>query len=400
MYLPSDDVLKKYSDLLIKFALGGGAGIKKGEVVVITVPESAKAMVRFLRRSVLEAGGHTIFMNQFDTVGARDFYELANDEQLTFFPDKFYRGIVDQADHIVRILSEADKYELQGIDSQKLMMHSKAMKPYQDWRFEKEGKGKMTWTLASYGTEHEAKDAGMSHEEYWNQIIKACYLDMDDPIAKWKEIFHEQERLKKTLNDMKIEKVHVESENVDLWVQLGATRQWLGGSGRNIPSFEVFTSPDWRGTNGRIKFNVPLFRYGNKVSDIDVTFKDGEVVSASASENEQLLKDMLSVANANKIGEFSLTDKRMSRIDRFMGQTLYDENYGGEYGNTHVAFGMAYKDAYVGEVANTSKEKWDEMGFNDSAVHTDVFSIEDRTVTAVLSDGSQKVIYEKGQFTV
>ncbi len=400
MYIPSDDVLKKYSDLLIKFALGGGEGIKKGEVVVIAVPESAKAMVRFLRRAVLEAGGHAIFMNYFDDVGAREFYELASEEQLTFFADKYYRGIVDQADHTMRILSEADKYELQGVDSKKLMTHSKAMKPYQDWRFEKEGERKLTWTLASYGTELEAKDAGMSHEEYWSQIIKACYLDLDDPIAKWKEIFHEQERLKKTLNDMKIEKVHVKSENVDLWVQLGSTRQWLGGSGRNIPSFEVFTSPDWRGTNGRIKFNVPLFRYGNKVSDIDVTFKDGEVVSASAYENEQLLKDMISVVNANKIGEFSLTDKRMSRIDRFMGQTLYDENYGGEYGNTHVAFGMAYKDAYVGKVASTPKEKWDEMGFNDSAVHTDVFSIEDRTVTAVLPDGSEKVIYEKGQFTV
>lgn len=400
MYCPTDDVLKKYADLLIKFALGSGEGIKNGEVVVITIPESAKAFVRFLRRSVLEAGGHSLFLNHFDDVGAREFYELATDEQLTFFADKYYRGIVDQADHTVRILSEADKFELQGVDSQKLMMHSRAMKPYMDWRFEKEGRGKLTWTLASFATEHEANDAGMSLEEYWGQIITACYLDLDDPIGRWKEIFSEQERLKKTLDAMKIEKLHIESAQVDLWVQLGATRKWLGGSGRNIPSFEVFTSPDWRGTNGRIKFNAPLYRYGNKISDIDVTFKDGEVVSASASGNEQLLKDMLAVPHANKLGEFSLTDKRMSRIDRFMGQTLYDENYGGEYGNTHVAFGMAYKDAYVGEVATTSKEQWEEMGFNDSAVHTDVFSTENRTVTALLPDRSEKVIYKNGEFVV
>jgi aminopeptidase len=400
MYIPNDKILTNYADLLIKFALGGGTGIKKGEVVVISVPESAKPFVRFLRRSVLEAGGNAIFLNIFDDVGMREFYEIASDEQLDFFADKYYRGIVDQADHIVRILSESDKYELKGVDSQKLMRHGKAMKPYQDWRFEKEGQGEMTWTLASYGTEHEAQDAGMTIEEYWGQIIKSCYLDLDDPIGRWKEIFAEQERLKKTLNDMKIEKLHVKSENVDLWVKLGANRQWLGGSGRNIPSFEVFTSPDWRGTEGRIKFNVPLYRYGNRVSDIDVTFKNGEVVSSSATENEQLLKDMLAVLNANKLGEFSLTDKRMSRIDRFMGQTLYDENFGGEYGNTHVAFGMAYKDAYIGDVSSTSKEQWDEMGFNDSSVHTDVFSIENRVVTAYLSDGSERVIYQDGMFCV
>lgn len=400
MFQPSDGILKRYADLLVKFALGGGEGIKKGEVVVITIPELAKPFVRFLRKSVLEAGGHPLFLYQFDEIAAREFYELASEEQLTFFPDKYYRGIVDQADHVMRILSEADKYELSGVDSQKLMKHNKAMKPYMDWRFEKEGQGKMTWTLASYATEHEAQDVGMSLEEYWNQIIKACYLDLDDPITRWKEIFAEQERVKKTLNDMKIEKVHVEGEHVDLWIRLGATRQWLGGSGRNIPSFEVFTSPDWRGTEGRIKFDAPLFRYGNKVSDIDVTFKDGVVVSASASENEQLLKDMLAVPNANKLGEFSLTDKRMSRIDRFMGQTLYDENFGGEFGNTHVAFGMAYKDAYLGGVATTSKEEWEEMGFNDSAVHTDVFSTEDRRVTAYLPDGSTKIIYKEGMFVI
>jgi len=400
MYIPSDAILKNYADLLIKFALGGGTGIKKSEVVMISIPESAKPFVRFLRRSVLEAGGNVIFLNSFDDVGAREFFEIASEEQLNFFADKYYRGIVDQANHIVRILSESNKYELQGVDSQKLMKTSRAMKPYQDWRFEKEGQGKMTWTLASYGTEHEARDAGMSIEEYWGQIIKSCYLDLDDPIGIWKEIFAEQERLKKTLNDMKIEKLHIESENVDLWVKLGATRLWLGGSGRNIPSFEVFTSPDWRGTNGRIKFNAPLFRYGNKVTDIDVTFRDGVVTEARASENEQLLKDMLAVLNADKLGEFSLTDKRMSRIDRFMGQTLYDENFGGEFGNTHVAFGMAYKDAFVGDVAATSKEQWDEMGFNDSAVHTDVFSTEDRVVTAVLGDGSEKVIYRDGMFCV
>lgn len=61
---------------------------------------------------------------------------------------------------------------------------------------------------------------------------------------------------------------------------------------------------------------------------------------------------------------------------------------------------MAYKDAFTGDIATTSKEEWEERGYNDSVVHTDIMSTTDRTVTATLEDGSLKVIYEKGQFVV
>ncbi|MDQ3099691.1 MAG: aminopeptidase [bacterium] len=400
MYKPNDLILQKYADLLVKFALGGGTGIKQGETVFMTIPESAKDFIAPLRRSVLSSGGHPIFNYLPDGVNPGEFYELASEEQLSFFPDRMYRGIVDQSDHTLRMLSEFDKYELKGVDSKKLMTQSKAMKPYTDWRFEKENQGKLTWVLASYGTEAMAKDVGMTLEEYWEQIIKACYLDLDDPIGRWKEIFSEQERLKKILNDLKIEKLHVEGAHTDLWVQLGATRKWLGGSGRNIPSFELFVSPDWRGTNGYIYFNQPLYRFGNRIRDIKLVFKEGVIIESSASENEQLLKDMIAVANADKIGEYSLTDSRMSRITKLMGETLFDENFGGEQGNTHLAVGMAYKDSYVGEMSLVTPEQWNELGFNDSAIHTDIISTEKRTVTAYLLDGSTKVIYDNGQFLV
>ena len=62
----------------------------------------------------------------------------------------------------------------------------------------------------------------------------------------------------------------------------------------------------------------------------------------SATENEALLKEVISIPNANKVGEFSLTDSRLSHITKLMGETLYDENVGGEFGNTHIALGSAY----------------------------------------------------------
>ncbi|PJA39858.1 aminopeptidase, partial [candidate division WWE3 bacterium CG_4_9_14_3_um_filter_39_7] len=237
-------------------------------------------------------------------------------------------------------------------------------------------------------------------KEYWQQIIDACFLNDDDPISTWKKVFTEIEYIRSTLSNMPITSLHISGEDVDLTVSMGKNRKWLGGGGRNIPSFEVFTSPDWRGTNGTIRFNQPLYRYGNLIKDISLEFKDGLVTNATASENEKLLKDMIQVENANKIGEFSLTDKRHSKITKFMGETLFDENMGGEFGNTHIALGMAYKDTHTNDPSTIADDIWEELGFNDSAVHTDIVSTTNRVVEATLTDGSQKIIYENGMFTL
>ena len=89
---------------------------------------------------------------------------------------------------------------------------------------------------------------------------------------------------------------------------------------------------------------------------------------------------MIATEGADRIGEFSLTDRRFSRITRFMAQTLYDENVGGECGNTHIALGRAYQDAYDGDPGTLKAEDWERLGFNNSSVHTDVVSTTRRTV--------------------
>ena len=110
---------------------------------------------------------------------------------------------------------------------------------------------------------------------------------------------------------------------------------------------------------------------------------------------------MIAQENADKVGEFSLTDKRHSRITKFMATTLYDENMGGTFGNTHIALGNAYKDTFTGDMATVSEEQWAAMGYNSCPkVHTDIISTSDRTVTARLRNGSERVIYKDGQFTL
>ena len=103
-------------------------------------------------------------------------------------------------------------------------------------------------------------------------------------------------------------------------------------------------------------------------------------------------------AGANRVGEFSLTDKRFSKITTFMANTLFDENYGGRYGNCHLAVGSSYSDTYDGDPASLTRAKKQQLGFNDSALHWDLVNTEKKTVTAHLTSGKKIVIYEDGMF--
>jgi aminopeptidase len=186
---------------------------------------------------------------------------------------------------------------------------------------------------------------------------------------------------------------------MDLKIFPGRQRKWIGLSGHNIPSFEIFTSPDWRGTEGVYYSNLPSYHTGNYVDGIRLEFKKGSAVKIQAKKGEPFVKKMLGLDKfANKVGEFSLTDRRFSRIDRFMAETLYDENFGGKYGNCHIALGSSYSDAYDGNPARLTKARKKALGFNDSALHWDLVNTEKKRVTAVLKQGRTVTIYENGLF--
>lgn len=401
-YEVPNECIERYADLLINYALGGGEGIKRGDVVQVIAPESAKPLYVELCRAVWRSGGTVIDSYHPDDDErvnlSRDFYELASGDQLAFFPEPYYRGLVEQMDHSVMVRSVADPHALRTVDPAKLMTHQRSRGRLIDWLTDKESEGRFTWTIALYGTAAMAAEAQTSLEEYWEQIVSACFLDHPDPKASWREINAEIKRNVDALDGFPIERLHVRGEDVDLWVALGEKRRWAGGGGRNVPSFEVFTSPDWRGTEGRIRFSEPLYRYGSLITGIELQFHEGIVSRASAAENEPLLLEMLSAKNANRVGEFSLTDARLSRITRFMADTLYDENVGGRFGNTHLAVGRALRHCYDGDPKDVAPEEWERLGFNDSVVHTDMVSTTDREVIAVLRDGSERTIYAGGRF--
>ncbi|CAN5309348.1 aminopeptidase [soil metagenome] len=397
-YVPNQKIIQKYAELLVKFALNSGKGVQPGEVVQCNVPDVAKPLALALQNVILQCGAHPM-IRLMPTGFDRDFYQNANDDQLTFFPSPFLKARTELIDHNISIIADVFPNDLKDVPPEKIMKALSSKGEYINWLDKKENQGKFTWTIGLWGTQAKADEVGLTLKEYWAQIIDACYLDKKDPVKEWTDIHNSQEFIKKTLNDMEIQWLHVQGEDADLHIQLGSDRIWNGGSGRNIPSFEIFTSPNWRGTHGWIRFNQPLYRYGQVIKNVRLELVDGLVTKAEATVGQTLLSEMLKTVNANKLGEYSLTDRRMSRITHVMAETLFDENISGPFGNTHLAIGRSYHDCFRGNPAEIEAEEWAERGFNHSAEHTDIISTTDRTVTATLKSGEKKVIYQDGQFT-
>ncbi|MBU1902969.1 MAG: aminopeptidase [Proteobacteria bacterium] len=391
--------LDKYADVLLwglKTARNGR--FKRGDVVLVQFDLLAVHLAEILQGKLLDMGMNPVMRSGLSPVMEHNFYKKANNRQLVFrgsWQDDLYENINGR----IYLHSPASLTHLSDIDPKRIGKVAVAMKPLRDIMRKREEQGDLGWTLCMMPTEELAKKAGLSLKRYTNQIVKACYLNKPDPVGAWKDVYKDAVAIKRWMNSMKVEYYHIESERIDLRITPGDTRKWVGISGHNIPSFELFISPDWRGTEGTYFANQPSFRSGNLVEGVRLTFKRGLVSKATAKKGDAFTNKQLSMdKGARRIGEFSLTDKRFSKINRFMASTLYDENYGGRYGNCHLAVGSSYTDTYDGDPATLTKEMKAKLGFNDSALHWDLVNTEKKTVTAHLRSGEQVVVYENGMF--
>jgi aminopeptidase len=326
------------------------------------------------------------------------FYGKSGEEQLTAIPagDKEFIGGLNG---LISLIAPASLTHLQAVDSRRIGKAAVARKFMRDIMEKREQSGDFGWTLCVYPTPALAEAAGLSMDEFKAQVVKACYLDDDNPPARWNEIFDEAQKVKAWLNAMDIEHLRIRSEDTDLIVTPGEQRRWLGVSGHNIPSFEIFLSPDWRGTEGVYYADQPSFRSGNFVEGVRLTFEKGVAVKTEAKTGGDFVAKQLTLdEGANRLGEFSLTDRRFSKINAFMANTLFDENFGGPQGNCHVAVGASYADTFSGDQSTLDDALKKDLGFNDSALHWDLVNTQQKTVTATLKGGAETVIYKDGEF--
>jgi aminopeptidase len=396
----TDRQLDNYAEVLlwgIKTARDGQ--YKKNDIILVRYDLAALKLAEILQNKILEQGMHPLLRLSATSTMELTFYALANPAQLVFQAPGD-RELCEHLNGSIYLHAPESLTHLSVIDPRKIGKAAVARKPLRDILTRREEKGLFGWTLCSLPTPAQAQHAGLSLKDYTSQITKACYLHTAHPVREWETILKKAAAIKKWLNSMQVAAYHVESDRIDLMLTPGQQRRWVGVSGHNIPSFELFLSPDWRGTQGVYYANQPSFHNGNYVEGVRLEFKKGAAIKMQARKGANFVKKQLAMdTGANKVGEFSLTDTRFSKIDRFMANTLYDENYGGRYGNCHLAVGSSYTDTYAGNPARLTREIKAQLGFNDSALHWDLINTEQKTVTAHLKSGKKLVIYEKGKFT-
>ncbi len=395
----TDIQFDKYADVLLWGLRTSRTGkYRKNDIVLIRYDPAAVRLAEFIQVKILDMRMHPVLRMGLTSSMERHFYEKANNNQLVFHPPG-EKELFENLNGSLYLHAPESLTHLSKIDPRKIAKSAVSRKPLRDILDKREELGAFGWTLCMLPTPELAKQAGLSMRQYTNQIIKACYLDRDNPVEGWKTMYKGAMAVKKWMNSMEVKYYHIESEKIDLRITPGRQRKWIGISGHNIPSFEIFLSPDWRGTEGVYFANLASFRSGNYVEGVRLEFKKGKAVKAEAKKGEDfVIKQMSMDKGARRVGEFSLTDKRFSMIDKFMANTLFDENHGGRHGNCHIALGASYSDTYDGNPAELTKEMKKALGFNDSALHWDLVNTERKTVTAHLTSGEKVIVYDNGIF--
>ncbi len=397
-------MLEKYADVMI-WALAQARKGKTGKIkaakyenVLVRFHEDAIPLVQLINRKLLEQRWNVVLRQLPNPVFEKDYFAIADDKQLASLTP----GEVELYENLggyIYINAPSSLTHLKDVPPAQMSKASIAMRKLWDIRNRREDKGLFSWTLCTYPTEELARQAGLSLEKYAEQIAKACLLNEKDPVARWTEVYKESHEIRDWMSSLPIDTIHMESKSMDITIKQGERRSYKGCSGHNVPSFEIFTSPDWRGTSGVYFADQKSFRNGNIAEGIRLEFKNGRAVRINAKKGEAFVKATLGMdEGACQIGEFSLTDRRFSKIDRFMANTLFDENFGGKFGNSHIAVGSSYADTFDGDPSKLTPEMKKKLGFNNSALHWDLVNTEDKVVTATLKNGKKQVIYEHGEF--
>jgi aminopeptidase len=234
--------------------------------------------------------------------------------------------------------------------------------------------GELKWVTTLYPTEGYAVEGGMSLRAYEDFVYRACHANEPDPVAYWKKVEAEQDKMIQKLQGHNL--VTLLGPNVDLSLSVKG-RTFMNSCGtHNMPDGEIYTGPVEDSVNGWVKFTYPAIFNGVAVEGIELTFSKGRVEKARATKNEKYLLEMLaSDSGARFLGEFAIGTN--FEIDRFTGNILFDEKIGGSF---HMALGAGYPET-------GSKNK--------SVIHWDMIC-DMRNDSEISTDG--EVIYRNGQF--
>jgi aminopeptidase len=366
----ADPRVVKLAETLVHYC----TAVQLGNWVLVRGHVGALPLVEETLRQVARAGGNPTVLLEADTLPEILLRE-ASEAQLGWI-SPLDELMAERLDVLIGIQAASNTRILTGVDPARQQVQERARRRILNTYMERSAAGAHRWVGTLFPCPAYAQEADLSLADYESFVYAATFADQPDPVARWQEVHDTQQRLVEWLKGK--DRVEVRGPHVDLTLSI-AGRTFINSDGkRNMPSGEIFTGPVEESVNGWIRFGYPAIRGGREVEGVELEFRAGKVVRATAAKNQDyLLSQIASDEGAAYLGEFAIGTNY--RIQRFTKSILYDEKIGG---TVHVALGAGYPET---------------GSRNRSAIHWD-FICDMRRESEIRVDG--ELFYKDGYFVI
>jgi len=362
-------------DALAALAVEVSANVAERQTVLVVGSLVDAPLVRAIVRAAYRRGAHQVDVNWQDPLVRRIRLEEVDDSALgrvSPWVHELPTKLAEMRGAAITLVGDPAPGLYDDIDAQRMGRDTVVIPEWGRVIAERA----VNWTVVPSptaewsGLVHPGLDGAAALERLWSAIARVCRLDEPDPGAAWRARVADLAASAERLTRAQLDSLHFEGDGTDLTVGLLPGVRWMGGSlttawGRehlpNIPTEEVFTSPDPERTEGVVRSTKPLVVGGRAVTGLRVRFERGRVVEIDADSGAELLRELSRRdEGAARLGEVALVDGsgRIGPLDTVFHHTLLDENAA-----SHIAIGRGF--AFLAQDPESA------AAINQSAVHTD-----------------------------
>jgi aminopeptidase len=372
----TDDRLDRYARL----AIAVGVNLQPGQDLLIDALVEHAPLARRLVRAAYASGARTVDLVYRDQHALRALVELGAEEALDWTPPWMVRRIEDAVRGRAAFLTlhgDPDTDLLAGLDGRRvararnLALRALTLRAINDRLLD--------WSIVACPTEGWARSVlgEPDVERLWEAVERAVRLDEPDPVAAWRAQDGRLRERAAALDERRFDAVRFHGAGTDLTVGLLPGSRWVGGGGEtawgqrhlpNLPTEEVFTTPDRRRADGVVRSTRPLVVGGVTVRDLEVRFEGGRVADVRAAAGADVVRGLVAAdEGAARLGEVALVDgsSRVGQLGLTFSSTLLDENAA-----CHLALGAGLPFC-VEDAGGLEADDLRRLGVNVSTVHTD-----------------------------